>query len=83
MDSLEQLDDVLAEDVELVLLNNVGMPDADRGTALRLPRVRHETRVVRRRDAGHHGGYAGTGIDCLAVGARTHSVRVLDSGLDI
>ena len=27
--------------------------------------------------------YAGTGVDYLAVGALTHSVRVLDVGLDI
>jgi nicotinate-nucleotide pyrophosphorylase (carboxylating) len=27
--------------------------------------------------------YAGTGVDYLAVGALTHSVRVLDIGLDI
>ncbi|MFE3703106.1 nicotinate-nucleotide diphosphorylase (carboxylating), partial [Nocardia tengchongensis] len=27
--------------------------------------------------------YAGTGVDYLAVGALTHSVRVLDLGLDM
>ena len=27
--------------------------------------------------------YAGTGVDYLAVGALTHSVRVLDIGLDL
>ena len=27
--------------------------------------------------------YAGTGVDYLAVGALTHSVRVLDVGLDV
>ena len=27
--------------------------------------------------------YAGTGVDYLAVGALTHSVRVLDIGLDM
>ena len=27
--------------------------------------------------------YAGTGVDYLAVGALTHSVRVLDVGLDM
>ena len=27
--------------------------------------------------------YAGTGVDYLAVGALTHSVRVLDVGLDL
>jgi nicotinate-nucleotide pyrophosphorylase (carboxylating) len=27
--------------------------------------------------------YAGTGVDYLAVGALTHSVRALDAGLDV
>ncbi|MGW8651474.1 carboxylating nicotinate-nucleotide diphosphorylase, partial [Nocardia salmonicida] len=27
--------------------------------------------------------YAGTGVDYLAIGALTHSVRVLDLGLDM
>ena len=84
VDSLEQLDDVLAEDVELVLLDNFPV---------------WQTQIaVQRRDARapatkleSSGGlslttaaaYAGTGVDYLAVGALTHSVRVLDIGLDI
>ena len=84
VDSLEQLDDVLAEDVELVLLDNFPV---------------WQTQIaVQRRDARapatqleSSGGlslataaaYAWTGVDYLAVGALTHSVRVLDIGLDI
>ena len=83
VDSLEQLTDVLAEDVELVLLDNFAV---------------WETQIaVQRRDAISPGvrlessggltletaaAYAGTGVDYLAVGALTHSVRVLDIGLD-
>jgi nicotinate-nucleotide pyrophosphorylase (carboxylating) len=83
VDSLEQLADVLAEDVELVLLDNFAV---------------WETQIaVQRRDAispgvrlessggltlGTAAAYAGTGVDYLAVGALTHSVRVLDIGLD-
>jgi len=83
VDSLEQLADVLAEDVELVLLDNFAV---------------WETQIaVQRRDAispgvrlessggltlGTAAAYAGTGVDYLAVGALTHSVRVLDVGLD-
>jgi len=84
VDSLEQLDEVLAENVELVLLDNFPV---------------WQTQIaVQRRDARapatlleSSGGlsleaaaaYAGTGVDYLAVGALTHSVRVLDVGLDI
>lgn len=84
VDTLEQLDEVLAEDVQLVLLDNFPV---------------WQTQIaVQRRDARAPGvllessggltletasEYAGTGVDYLAVGALTHSVRVLDIGLDI
>ncbi|MHC9292829.1 carboxylating nicotinate-nucleotide diphosphorylase [Mycobacterium sp. LTG2003] len=84
VDSLEQLDDVLSADVELVLLDNFPV---------------WQTQIaVQRRDSRSpktllesSGGltlasaaeYAGTGVDYLAIGALTHSVRVLDIGLDI
>jgi nicotinate-nucleotide pyrophosphorylase (carboxylating) len=84
VDSLEQLDEVLNEGAELVLLDNFPV---------------WQTQIaVQRRDARapatkleSSGGlslataadYAGTGVDYLAVGALTHSVRVLDIGLDI
>lgn len=83
VDSLEQLDDVLGAGVELILLDNFPV---------------WQTQIaVQRRDARapatlleSSGGlslesaadYAGTGVDYLAVGALTHSVRVLDIGLD-
>jgi nicotinate-nucleotide pyrophosphorylase (carboxylating) len=84
VDSLEQLDEVLDEGAELVLLDNFPV---------------WQTQIaVQRRDARapatkleSSGGlsletaadYAGTGVDYLAVGALTHSVRVLDIGLDV
>jgi nicotinate-nucleotide pyrophosphorylase (carboxylating) len=84
VDTLEQLDEVLAEDVELILLDNFPA---------------WQTQIaVQRRDACSPGvllessgglsldtaaEYAGTGVDFLAVGALTHSVRVLDIGLDM
>jgi len=84
VDSLEQLDAILAEGVELVLLDNFPV---------------WQTQIaVQRRDArspgtklessgglslGSAAEYAGTGVDYLAVGALTHSVRVLDLGLDL
>lgn len=84
VDSLEQLDQVLAENPELVLLDN-------------FPVWQTQT-AVQRRDARAPGvllessggltlqtaaDYAGTGVDYLAVGALTHSVPVLDIGLDM
>lgn len=84
VDSLEQLDEVLPEKPELVLLDNFPV---------------WQTQIaVQRRDARaptvlleSSGGlsletaadYAATGVDYLAVGALTHSVRVLDIGLDM
>ncbi|MET9216456.1 MULTISPECIES: carboxylating nicotinate-nucleotide diphosphorylase [unclassified Nocardia] len=84
VDSLEQLDAVLAENVELVLLDNFPLWQTQA--------------AVQRRDAvapatklESSGGlsieqaadYARTGVDYLAIGALTHSVRVLDLGLDM
>lgn len=87
VDSLEQLDEILGEDLgpdALILLDNFPV---------------WQTQVaVQRRDARSpatklesSGGltlqtaadYAATGVDYLAVGALTHSVRVLDLGLDV
>ncbi len=84
VDSLEQLDAVLPEKPELVLLDNFPV---------------WQTQIaVQRRDARapavlleSSGGlsletaatYAATGVDYLAVGALTHSVRALDIGLDM
>jgi nicotinate-nucleotide pyrophosphorylase (carboxylating) len=84
VDTLEQLDEVLGEDVALILLDNFPV---------------WQTQIaVQRRDAKSPGvllessgglsldsaaEYAGTGVDYLAVGALTHSVRVLDIGLDM
>lgn len=84
VDTLEQLDEVLGEDVALILLDN-------------FPVWQTQT-AVQRRDSRAPGvmlessgglslasaaEYAGTGVDYLAVGALTHSVRVLDIGLDM
>ena len=82
VDTLEQLDAVLGEDVQLILLDNFPA---------------WQTQIaVQRRDSRAPGAllessgglsldtaaeYAGTGVDYLAVGSLTHSVRVLDIGL--
>jgi nicotinate-nucleotide pyrophosphorylase (carboxylating) len=83
VDSLQQLDEVLAEDVQLVLLDNFAVWETQ------IAVQRRDTRApgVQLESSGglsleNAAAYAGTGVDYLAVGALTHSVRVLDIGLD-
>jgi nicotinate-nucleotide pyrophosphorylase (carboxylating) len=87
VDSLEQLDEVLAEDLgdgALVLLDNFPVWQtqiaAQRRDA-RAPRTKLESSGGLSLETAAE--YAGTGVDYLAVGALTHSVRVLDIGLDV
>ncbi|RAU99734.1 carboxylating nicotinate-nucleotide diphosphorylase [Mycolicibacter senuensis] len=84
VDSLEQFDEVLAEGPELVLLDN--FPVWQTQTAVqrrdsRAPGVLLESSGGLTLDSA--AAYAATGVDYLAVGALTHSVRVLDIGLDM
>ena len=87
VDSLEQLDDILGEDLgiaPLVLLDNfpVWMTQmAVQRRAARAPGVKLESSGSLSLE--NAAAYAGTGVDYLAVGALTHSVRVLDVGLDL
>jgi nicotinate-nucleotide pyrophosphorylase (carboxylating) len=84
VDSLEQLDDVLAENVELVLLDNFPVWQTQIATQRRdakAPQTKLESSGGLSLDTASE--YAGTGVDYLAVGALTHSVNVLDIGLDL
>ncbi|MGK8524641.1 carboxylating nicotinate-nucleotide diphosphorylase [Nocardia asteroides] len=84
VDSLEQLDAVLAENVELVLLDNFPLWQTQAAVQRRnaaSPRTRLESSGGLTLDVA--ADYARTGVDYLAVGALTHSVRVLDLGLDM
>jgi nicotinate-nucleotide pyrophosphorylase (carboxylating) len=84
VDSLEQLDDVLAEKPELVLLDNFAVwqtQTAVQRRDARAPAVLLESSGGLTLDTA--AVYAETGVDYLAVGALTHSVRVLDIGLDM
>jgi nicotinate-nucleotide pyrophosphorylase (carboxylating) len=82
VDTLDQLDEVLALGAELVLLDNFSV--ADTAEAVR-------RRGDRRTGLESSGGlqlenaraYAETGVDFLSVGALTHSVTALDLGLDL
>ena len=84
VDSLEQLDEVLGEGAELVLLDNFPVWQtqiAVQRRDARAPATKLESSGGLSLDTA--ADYAGTGVDYLAVGALTHSVRVLDIGLDI
>jgi nicotinate-nucleotide pyrophosphorylase (carboxylating) len=82
VDTLDQLDDVLALGAELVLLDNF---DVERTReAVR----RRGDRPTKLESSGglalaNARAYAETGVDYLSVGALTHSVRALDLGLDL
>ncbi|CDO08638.1 nicotinate-nucleotide diphosphorylase (carboxylating) [Mycolicibacterium cosmeticum] len=83
VDSLEQLDDVLGAGVELVLLDNFPVWQ----TQIAVQRRDSRSPATQLESSGglsleSAAGYAATGVDYLAVGALTHSVRVLDIGLD-
>jgi nicotinate-nucleotide pyrophosphorylase (carboxylating) len=84
VDSLEQLDEVLDEAAELVLLDNFPVWQtqiAVQRRDARAPATKLESSGGLSLDTA--ADYAGTGVDYLAVGALTHSVRVLDIGLDV
>ena len=84
VDSLEQLDEILGEGVELMLLDNFPVWQtqiAVQRRDARAPDTKLESSGGLSLDSAAE--YAGTGVDFLAVGALTHSVRVLDVGLDV
>ncbi|MGV9747422.1 carboxylating nicotinate-nucleotide diphosphorylase [Rhodococcus zopfii] len=84
VDSLEQFDEVLAEKAELILLDNFPVWQtqiAVQRRNTRAPQTRLEASGGLTLDVA--ADYARTGVDYLAVGALTHSVTVLDLGLDM
>jgi nicotinate-nucleotide pyrophosphorylase (carboxylating) len=84
VDSLEQLDEVLAEKPELILLDNFPVWQTQMAVQRRDARA---PAVLLESSGGlnleNAAGYAATGVDYLAAGTLTHSVRVLDIGLDM
>lgn len=84
VDSLAQLDEVLAEGVDLVLLDNFALWETQAAVQrrnTRSPQTKLESSGGLTLDVA--ADYAATGVDFLAVGALTHSVTVLDLGLDM
>ena len=84
VDTLEQFDEVLAENVELIMLDNFPLWQTQIAVQRRnthAPQTRLESSGGLSLDVA--ADYARTGVDFLAVGALTHSVTVLDFGLDM
>lgn len=84
VDSLEQLDQMLAAGVDLVLLDNFPVWQTQIAVQRRdkvSPRTRLESSGGLALDVA--ADYARCGVDYLAVGGLTHSVAVLDLGLDL
>jgi nicotinate-nucleotide pyrophosphorylase (carboxylating) len=81
VDSLAQLDEVLAAGADLVLLDNMGVDELREAVRRTAGRARLEASGGLTLDTA--AAIAETGVDYLAVGALTHSAPVLDIGLDL
>ena len=83
VDTLKQLRDVLAEEPEIVLLDNMKPTDLQRAVALR---DQLSPNTLLEASGGVNletvGCIAGTGVDRISVGALTHSAPALDVGYD-
>ncbi|MBU6245471.1 MAG: carboxylating nicotinate-nucleotide diphosphorylase [Actinomycetales bacterium] len=81
VDSLAQLDEVLAAGADLVLLDNFTVDQMREAVARTAGRARLEASGGLSLDVAT--AVAHTGVDYLAVGALTHSAPVLDIGADL
>jgi nicotinate-nucleotide pyrophosphorylase (carboxylating) len=82
-DDLAQVDEALAAGAELILLDNMGLPDLRAAVALAkaCPSARLEASGGLRLDTAR--AVAETGVHFISVGALTHSSPALDLGLDM
>lgn len=83
VDTLEQLDEILPLHPDMVLLDNFS-PTEVRAAVARRQELSPATKLEASGGLtlARAGEYGTTGVDYLAVGALTHSVRVMDIGLD-
>ncbi|QXJ23498.1 carboxylating nicotinate-nucleotide diphosphorylase [Actinomadura graeca] len=79
-DTLAQVDEALAAGARSILLDN--MTDTEMSEAVRLVAGRAEVEASGGLTLDRARDVAVTGVDYVAVGALTHSARVLDIGLD-
>ncbi|MHA7269764.1 carboxylating nicotinate-nucleotide diphosphorylase [Arthrobacter sp. HLT1-20] len=81
VDSIEQIEAVLAAGVDTIMLDNFSNEQLVQGVALVNGRALVE--ASGNVNLGTIAAIAQTGVDIISVGALTHSVRALDLGLDI
>ena len=81
VDSIEQIEPVLAAGVDTIMLDNFTNEELVAGVALINGRALVE--ASGNVNLTTIAGIAATGVDIISVGALTHSVRALDLGLDI
>jgi nicotinate-nucleotide pyrophosphorylase (carboxylating) len=81
VDSMEQIEPVLAAGVDTIMLDNFSLADLAAGVALVDGRARIE--ASGNVNLATVAGIAATGVDIISIGGLTHSVGALDLGLDI
>ncbi len=81
VDRLDQIDAVLAANVDTILLDNFSIDDLR--TAVRQINGRALTEASGGITLDLIRDIAATGVDLISIGALTHSVRALDLGLDV
>lgn len=81
VDTLAQLAEVIEEGADIVMLDNMSPADLVKGVAMVAGRMKVEASGGINLDTV--AAVAATGVDMISVGALTHSVGVLDLGLDI
>jgi nicotinate-nucleotide pyrophosphorylase (carboxylating) len=81
VDSIGQIEAVLAAGVDTIMLDNFSLDELRQGVALIAGRAIVEASGNVALDTVRD--IARTGVDVISVGALTHSIRSLDLGLDI
>jgi nicotinate-nucleotide pyrophosphorylase (carboxylating) len=81
VDTLEQLQEIIELSPDLILLDNMSIPQCNQAVVIARGRCRLEASGGLSLENAK--AYAVTGVDYLSVGALTHSAPVLDIGLDL
>jgi nicotinate-nucleotide pyrophosphorylase (carboxylating) len=81
VDTMEQIEPVLAAGVDTIMLDNFSLTDLAAGVALVNGRARIEASGNVNLETV--AGIAATGVDVISIGGLTHTVAALDLGLDL
>ena len=81
VDNLEQLQEVLAGNPDLIMLDNMSVAQCREAVSIVAGRTKLEASGGLSLE--NAAAYAQTGVDYIAVGALTHSAKSLDIGLDL